>query len=112
METPARHSPSLDSDHLPQGQSLRRSGVETITSYNPATQLAIGEVMRTPTGHAAEVMERAGEAQRAWRRRPLAQRVAAVREVLYGLMVWRDDLLELGVEELGMTPLEAQLGRA
>ncbi|TXD33736.1 aldehyde dehydrogenase family protein [Lujinxingia vulgaris] len=106
METPARHSPSIDAtDQLPEA-SLKRPGAETIVSYNPANQHAIGEVARTLASQAAEVVERGGEAQRAWRRRPLVQRVQAVKEVLGALMVWREDLLELGIEELGMTPLE------
>ncbi|RAL21205.1 hypothetical protein DL240_13820 [Lujinxingia litoralis] len=107
MEIPARHSPTLDLNDLPP-ESTRRASEETVTSYNPATQLAIGEVPRVLAHHAPAVMERAREAQRAWRRRPLTQRVEVIDKILAGLMTWRDDLLELVVEELGMTPLEAR----
>ncbi|RDV37468.1 aldehyde dehydrogenase family protein [Bradymonadaceae bacterium TMQ3] len=106
METPARHSPSFETtDQLPEA-SIRRPCGEMIISYNPANQHAIGEVARTMGSQAAEVMARAGEAQRAWRRRPLVQRIEVADAVLGALMDWREDLLELGIEELGMTPLE------
>lgn len=110
MKTHQTHTPPLEQtpDVSEEQTTMARSRDHYLRSINPADRTVVGEVERTPVDQAPEILERAREIQRAWCRRPLETRAQRARSIFQELLQWRQELLELIVDETGKSPLEAR----
>lgn len=79
----------------------------TITSINPATGAAIGEVRDQTADEVRAAVAAARRAQEAWREVPLADRCRQVLKFAEVLMARADEVIDLLVREGGKTKLEA-----
>ncbi len=111
MKTHQTHTPSLDETNIhrqPREQDSPPDQKQRLHSVNPSNQTIVGEAELTPPAPAAEFVEHAREAQRAWKRRPLKKRIQRCRNLFHELLGWRKELLELLVDETGKNDLEAR----
>ena len=111
MRTQQTHTPPLEEtrNYTTHHETTDTNGRDRrLRSVNPASCNVVGEVEKTPASKAAEILERAREVQRAWRRRPLDHRIRRARTLFYELLQWREELQELIADETGKSSLEAR----
>lgn len=106
MKTHQTHTPPLDETTV-EPKATPPDDDERILSVNPADGQVVGETEMTAASKVDELLERATEAQRAWRRRPLSRRIEKGRELFGEVLNWRSELLELIADETGKSKLEA-----
>lgn len=112
MKTQHTHTPPLDEVNLDTGaeapQTPNDGAREELHSVNPADRTVVGKTALTAPDPAVEVLERAREVQRSWRRQPLAHRVRRARSLFHHVLDWREELLDLLIDETGKNNLEAR----
>ena len=81
--------------------------VDTLPSINPATGEALGYFERTAAATLPQIVSHARREQALWRRLPLRERCARLRDLLDGIMSSRGALAEVVVAESGKPRVEA-----
>lgn len=81
--------------------------VDTLPSINPATGETLGYFERTPPTALARIVSHARVAQGAWRRVPVGERCARLRDLRDRIMSSRDALADAVVAESGKPRVEA-----
>ena len=109
MKTQETHTPPLDETRVERNLTpSHRHQDDHLRSINPADGCVVGETRMTSPSEIDILLERALEAQRAWRRRPLKFRIEKGRELFCEALSWRRELLELIGDETGKSSLEAR----
>lgn len=102
------HIPPAEQTTTKSPDSSEQLEKQRLQSQNPSDGSVVGEVELTPDSATAQLLERATDAQRAWQRRPLDERIKIGRRLFRHLLKWRRELIELLVDETGKSDLEAR----
>ena len=113
MKTQDHHHPSLNDVTIrrrpvPPTDAGDDATTEELQSINPVDDSVIGATALTTPNPAIEKVIRAREAQQGWRRTPLQDRIQRGRSLFHEVLGWRQELLDLVVDETGKNQLEAR----
>lgn len=109
MKTHETHTPPLEEPAVDRNLTPTEvDDYEQIQSINPSDGRVVGETELTSTSDINRLLERAVEAQRAWKRRPLERRIEKGRELSCEMLSWRRELEELIGDETGKSSLEVR----
>ncbi len=110
MKTQQTHTPPLSKTDIDERSRKNKQDSDEgeLHSVNPVDRTIVGKTELTAPDPAVELFERAREAQRGWMRQPVERRVRKSRMLFHELLDWREELLELLVDETGKNGLEAR----
>ncbi len=108
MENYQTETPTPEHTKPPRHQDQTLPENQRLCSFNPVDRSVVGEVELTPASQSDTIVEQASDAQRAFQRRPLDERIKIGRRLVSQVLKWRTELLELMVDETGKSTLEAR----